>query len=127
MAIDVKPVAEVSKKWGDITAQRGGYYEAGASNAGAKQNAKAIEAAANYKAAVSASNIDKLFTGGLKAAGAEKYNRKVKDVGVQRFGPGVQAAVKDYNDAVQPYLETIASVPLPARLPRATRRTRPAP
>ena len=118
--IKVKPLAEVVGKWADVTPGRSAYYEKGATGAGADWEAKAKAAAAQFKAAVSAANIDKMFSGGITRAGAEKYNRKVKDVGVGRFGPGVSAARADYDKGVAPMLEEIAKVDLPSRQPRGS-------
>lgn len=118
MPTDVKSAADIAAKWSRVTPQRSSDYEAGASNAGAKQNAAAIAAAKSFQAAVSAVNISQLFAGGLKRAGADKYNRKVKEVGVSRFGPGVQAAAADMAAGMAPMVESIAAVNAPARAPR---------
>ena len=118
MPTDVKPAADIAAKWARVTPQRSADYEAGASNAGAKQNANAIAAAKAFQAAVTAGNIAQLFAGGLRRAGADKYNRKVKEVGVQRFGPGVQAAQADMASGMAPMVETIAAITPPARAPR---------
>lgn len=119
-AIKVKPVADVAKKWGEVTPGRAGYYETGALAAGGDWEKGATDAAANFKAAVTAGNIDKLFAGGIKNAGAAKYTRKVKDVGVSRFSTGVTASITDYQSGVDPMLSTIASLTLPARQPRGS-------
>jgi hypothetical protein len=120
VAIKVKPIADVSAKWAEVTPGRSAYYEKGATVAGADWEAKAVAAATAYKAGVSAANIEKMFAGGVKKAGAEKYNRKVKDVGVGRFGPGVTAAKGDYEKGEAPMLDTIAKVDLAARQPRGS-------
>ncbi|GAH47657.1 unnamed protein product [marine sediment metagenome] len=65
-----------------------------------------------------APNIEKMFTGGIKRAGSEKYERKVKAVGVTRFGPGVIAAETDFSSGVAPMLDTIRGITLAARQPR---------
>jgi len=120
MAIKVKPVADVAKKWADVTPGRSAYYEANASVAGADWESGATAAVPAYKAAVTASNIGQMFAGGIKKAGAAKYNRKVKDVGAARFGQGVTAAVPDYQAGVEPYLAAIAALTQPARAPRGS-------
>jgi hypothetical protein len=120
MPTKVKPLAEVAKKWAEVTPGRSGYYETGALAAGGDWEKGATEAAANFKAAVTAGNIDKLFAGGVKKAGATKYTRKVKDVGVARFSSGITAGLTDYSDGVGPMLDTIASITLPARQPRGS-------
>ena len=120
MAVKVKSIAEVAKKWGDVTPGRAAYYEAGAVQAGGDWEAKTVAASKAFKAGISAGNIEQMFAGGVKKAGAEKYNRKVKDVGVARFSQGVQAAVGDYQTGVQPMLDTIASLTLSPRAPRGS-------
>lgn len=115
-----KSVADIQKKWGEVTPQRQAYYEAGAENAGDDWEKNATAAAMAYKSAVSAGNIENMFKGGIKKAGASKYNRKVKEVGAARFSQGVQAAVSDYGQGVQPYIDTLAGMQLPARAPRGS-------
>lgn len=120
MKVKVKPLTEVADKWADVTPGRASYYEAGASVAGTDWETRALAAAAAYKAAVSAGNIDKMFAGGIRKAGAEKYNRKIVDVGASRFGPGVTAAKADYSSGIAPMLDELAKIDLPARQPRGS-------
>lgn len=119
-AIKVKPVADIAAKWAEVTPGRSAYYAAGASVAGEDWEKGAVNAAAAYKAAVTAGNIDKLFTGGIKRAGGDKYERKVKDVGAPRFGQGVAAAQSDYQAGMEPMLTTISALTLPPRQPRGS-------
>lgn len=118
MPIKVKPLADVVAKWVDVTPGRSAYYEKEASVAGSDWEKGATAAKAAYKSAVSAANIDEMFVGGIKKAGAGKYERKVKAVGVSRFGPGVTAAEPDFSAGVEPMLSTIAGVTLDPRQPR---------
>ena len=120
MAIKVKPVAEVVSKWLDVTPARASYYEKEAVVAGADWEAGAAAASAAYRSAVAAANIEQLFKGGIKRAGAAKYQRKVKDVGVARFSQGVSAAGPDFEAGVSPFLDEIAKITLPARQPRGS-------
>lgn len=120
MAVKTKSLAEVVSKWGDVTPGRSAYYEKGAVGAGSDWEKGATAAVQSYKAGVSAANIGALFTGGIKRAGAGKYDRKVKDIGVARFGPGVQAARSDFEQGVSPMLDTIAGLTLSARAPRGS-------
>lgn len=120
MAIKIKPIADIAGKWAEVTPGRAGYYEAGASVAGADWEKGATAAAANYKAAISAGNIGQMFTGGIKRAGSAKYERKVKAVGTARFGQGVTAAVPDFTAGFDPFVSTIAGLTLPARAPRGS-------
>jgi len=118
VAIKVKPLTDVVKKWVDVTPMRAGYYEAEASVAGADWEKGATAASSAYKAGVSAPNIEKMYTGGIKRAGSEKYERKVKAVGAARFGPGVVAAEADFSTGVGPMLDVIRGITLAPRQPR---------
>ena len=114
----VPPADVVAKKWGEVTPGRSGYYQTNTPAAAATWESEAQAAAGNFKAAVSAADIDKRFRGGIRKAGAAKFSRKVTEVGVGRFGPGVSAAVGDMQTGVDPYLATIAATEIPARGPR---------
>lgn len=119
-AIKVKTVAEVQAKWLDVTPGRASYYEKEAGVAGADWEREAAAASGAFKAGVSAANIEALFKGGIKRAGAAKYERKVKEVGVARFSSGVTAAGPDFGAGVAPFLDEIAKITLPPRQPRGS-------
>lgn len=118
--IKVKSAEEVAKKWGEVTPQRAGYYEAGAVGAGSDWEANTVLSASAYRQAVTAPNIEQMFKGGVKKAGGAKYDRKVKDVGVARFGQGVQASIDDMKAGIEPMLSTIAGLTLSPRQPRGS-------
>uniref|UniRef100_A0A6M3XLQ9 Uncharacterized protein n=1 Tax=viral metagenome TaxID=1070528 RepID=A0A6M3XLQ9_9ZZZZ len=120
MAIKVKSVTDVRNKWLDVTPGRAAYYEKEAAVAGSDWEKGAIEASSAFKAGISAANIEQLFKGGIKRAGAAKYERKVKDVGVARFSQGVSAAGPDFEAGVSPFLDEIAKITLPPRQPRGS-------
>jgi hypothetical protein len=114
----VKPVDKIADKWATVTPGRTTYYEAGVKAPLKNWEDNTIAQAAAYKSAVTSPNIDKMFTGGVKKAGFAKWQRKATEVGVSRFGPGVQAAKPDYQTNFAPYTETLASIEVPARGPR---------
>ena len=118
--IKVKALAEVIKKWAANSAGAQTYYEAGVKTAGADWLAGAGASGPAFKAGVSAGNIQQLFEGGIRKAGAEKYTRKAVEVGPGRYSSGVAAGQKDYSDGVNPMLETIAGLTLSTRGPRGS-------
>lgn len=118
MAIKVKPVAEVRDKWLDVTPGRASYYEKAASVAGSDWEKGATEASGAFKAGITAPNIEAMYKGGIKRAGAAKYERKVKDVGVARFSTGVSVAGPDFESGVAPFLDEISKITLDPRQPR---------
>jgi len=107
--------AEVSKKWATETPARAGYYESETVGAGSTWESEAKAAAGTYKQAVSAAGIEKRFSGGVAKAGAAKFDRKVKDVGVDRWGPGIAAAETDMESGISPYLSELAAMTISAR------------
>ena len=118
MPVAVKPLADIVKKYAEETPRRASYYEAGVRNPTKDWAASTQAAAANFKAAVQASDIGARFSGGVRKAGTAKQQRKAIDVGVARYGPGVTAGAADYGAGMAPMVETLASVNLPARKPR---------
>lgn len=120
MATKVPTAEATAKKWADVTPGRSAYYEAGVKTAGPDWEKNTIAAAASYKAAISAGNIQAMFAGGIKRAGSDKYQRKASGVGKDRFGPGVTAAQSDMQSGIAPMLDAIAKVDPPARQPRGS-------
>lgn len=120
MAIKVKAIAQVVAKWAQNAAGAQTYYESGVKGAGQDWLNNTSNSGAAFKAGVSAGNIQQLFEGGVRKAGADKYVRKAGDVGPGRFSQGVAAGTPDYNAGVAPMLETIANLTLSARGPRGS-------
>jgi len=118
--ISVKSASEVAQKWADVTPGKAGYYEAEAPAAGAEWEANTVASGGTYKAAISAAGIQDRFVGGVRRAGAAKFARKVKDVGVARYGPGVAAAKADMAAGVEPYLSVLEGLEIPDRGPRGS-------
>lgn len=118
MSIKIASSAEIAAKWREVTPGRSRYYEANTPGAASEWESGTLAATATYQAAVTAGDIGRRFAGGVRNAGAEKFARKVRDVGVGRFGPGVQAAAPDFQKGFDPYAQTIAGLSLPKKGPR---------
>ena len=118
--ITVKSATEIAEKWAEVTPGRAGYYEAEAPAAGALWEERTSAAGPTYKAGVSVAGIEKRFVGGVKRAGAAKFARKVKDVGVARYGPGVAAAKTDMAAGLADYVAVLDGLEIPDRGPRGS-------
>ena len=116
--VKIKPLTAIADKWAEVTPGRASYYEAGVRDPLEDWEEATVAAQAAYKAAVSAADIGKRHSGGVKRAGTAKWQRKAIDLGVGRFGPGVMAAKDDYNDGFAPYQAVLAATDMPARKPR---------
>jgi hypothetical protein len=109
---------KIAAKWGSVTPSRASDYEAGVKDPKADWETNTVAAAANYKAAVSSGDIQRRFTGGAKKAGTGKWQKKATTLGKDRFGPGVQAAVPDFQAGFEPFNSVIAGVDMSDRKPR---------
>ena len=118
MALKVKPIESSMVKWQD-NAGRAAEAFAVAAEASADDWAKNTAAAADtYGSAISAPGIKERFRRGVQRAGATKFARKIRDVGRDRFAPGIAAAVGDYKTGVEPFLATLSALTLSSRKPR---------
>ena len=115
--MDIPSAADIATKWAEEGPKRSTYYEKNTPGAGTKMESNAIAAAPNYQSAVQAANIGKRFAGGLKGKGA-KFTRKVTDVGVSRFGPGITAAKADMQSGMEPVVTDLQSIEIDPRKPR---------
>jgi len=114
----VPALGDIVAKWVEEAPRRATYYEKNAPVAAPRWEANTVAAEATYKSAVTAPDIAKRFVGGVKGVKAEKFERKVRAVGVARFGPGITAAREDYERGLGPYIEELARIEVPARKPR---------
>lgn len=118
MPLKVKPIEASTTKWSE-NAGRAAEAFAAEAEASADIWARNTAAAANtYGSAISAPGIKERFRRGVARAGAAKFARKIRDVGRDRFAPGISAAVSDYKTGVEPYFSTLAALTLTARKPR---------
>ena len=113
----VPDTAYIAKKWAEETPKRSTYYEEKAPAAGDLWETNTVGAKGTYKAAVADPKIGDRFAGGAKGK-AEKFKRKIVDVGVARFGPGVAAAQPDMESGFAPYQAVLAAISVPDRKPR---------
>jgi len=118
--ISVKSATDIANKWAEVTPARAAYYESEAPAAGAEWEANTVAAGSTYKAGVSVAGIEKRFVGGVKRAGAAKFTRKVKDVGVSRYAPGVAAAREDFAAGFADYAGLLDGLEIPDRGPRGS-------
>ena len=118
MPTRIASAAEIAQKWADVTPGRSAYYEAKAKVAGDDWEKGALASSKAFRAGVTAGNIEQRYLGGVRKAGAAKYNRKVADLGAARFSEGVRKGAVDYQSGFDPYVSVIAGVSPPAREPR---------
>jgi hypothetical protein len=118
MALKVRSATDATKNYTDAAARGGGNYAKGVQGAGGTWLANTEAANATWKDGVSAAASRDAFSKGVAKAGAGKYQDKASSVGASRYPDGVRKGATYYQSAVQPYLDTIANLTLPARRPK---------
>jgi hypothetical protein len=115
---NVKDAAQIAEKWARVTPGRTEDYAQGIRNPKVDWSAATKAAEGNYEAGVQAAIQKKRFGAGVAKAGTQKWQQKAIEKGTARFGPGVQAAVADYQEGFEPFRQVIASTTLPPRYPK---------
>lgn len=98
----------------------GADYAENAAAAGQRYVENATKGEGNYKAAVAKAAAEGRYGSGIRAKGAEKYERKIRAVGAGRFTEGVAAGQADYATQISKVLSTIGAVTLPERGPKGS-------
>lgn len=115
MAIKLKPIADITTKWGRRAAAAGPDLEAGLRNPKTPwaEATKAAEAA--QEAGVQDAISRKAFAKGVTKAGDEKWQRKALALAPSRYGPGINAAQSDYSTGFAPYRDALERIALPQK------------
>jgi len=118
MAIAVKDASTAAAKFVQRAQAAAPDYAKGVSGAGSHWQTNTVAANDSYVAGVTAAANAGRFAKGVTAAGGSKYEQKASTVGAQRYPQGVANAGPNWQNGTTPYLQTIASLSLPARRPK---------
>jgi len=110
MAIRIKPVDQLKKKYATNGAAAQGEYAAGVATPRRPQAESAIAAKDTYAAAVTEAIGEDRFAKGVAAAGEDKWKRNAAGKGKDRFPGGVRAAEDDWAKGTAPILAAQASL-----------------
>lgn len=114
----VKPAADIAAKWARVAPTRQQDFEAGVADPQVDWARSTSAARESWEQGINESIQRGAFSRGVESAGSEKWRRKTRDVGAQRWGAGVRAAQQDMETAIQPYRDAIERTVLPPRGPR---------
>lgn len=117
-AIAVKSIDAATSKWESRASTAATEFAEAAEASADSWSRNTIAAAQTWQQAIQSAGILERFRRGVSKAGAAKFARKIRDVGAGRYGSGVSAAVQDYRNGAEPYLQTIAGLTLSQRKPR---------
>jgi len=113
----IKGLAQIREKYARVTPGRTEDYAAGIG--APRKDWATVTAAAEpaYKAGVQAAMTRGAFGKGVAEAGTAKWQGRSLTVGVERWGPGVLAAVDAYERGFSKYRDVIERLRLPPRYP----------
>lgn len=113
--MQVKDPTASSQKWSTRANGASTDYGNGVANTQADQAALAAAAAPVWAQATSEAAANGRFAKNVLAAGTAKWKAGVKNLGVGRYGTGVQGATGKYAAGVSPYFAALSALQLPAR------------
>lgn len=118
MALKVKDAAAAAQKFVQRGQASGPDYARGVAGSGQAWAQNTAAAADTYNAGVQEAISRGAFQKGVQAAGPSRYEERASGVGAQRYPQGVASSGDRYSGAVQPYLQTLASLTLSPRRPK---------
>lgn len=122
MAKQIKDTGTLASKWSTRASNATPDYQTGAANAGPAWEAGAKASEPAWVDGVQGAISRKAYGKGVTASGGGHYQARVAEVGVTRYGPGVQAtsAKDEWAKRTQPYLDKLKSLQYP---PKGARRS----
>jgi hypothetical protein len=120
MAVSVKDAASAAQKFVTRAQAAGTDYANGVANSGQKWMQNTQAAQQTWAQGVSQAAADGRFAKGVTQTAQQKFTNRVSTVGTQRYGTGVANSAGAWQTGVQPYLQVIAGLNLPARQPKGS-------
>lgn len=114
----IKSIAEIRKKFVDVTPQRAAEYAAGVKSPKRDWETATVAAESNFEAGVQKAVANKSFGKGVKKAGTTKYLQGVETKGVNRWPVGVSLAGEAFEKGFAPFRDVIERTNLPPRFAR---------
>jgi len=114
---EIKSMARIRDKYARVTPGRAEDYAAGVAAPRRDWAEVTSKAEPAYKAGVQAAITRGAFGKGVRAAGTGKWATRAGTVGVERWGPGVLAAIESYESGFAPFRAVIERLTLPSRYP----------
>jgi hypothetical protein len=118
MALAVKPMDRIKRKWVSATQANQGEYEEGIKNPRKDWATETANAEKNYNSGIQASIAQGRFGKGVRKAGTSKWQEKALSKGPGRWASGVALSADDYEKGFAPYRQVLESLSLPDRGPK---------
>lgn len=111
----IASATDIAGKWKRVTPGRSADYEKGVTDSSVNWAGPTAASESTYSQATQDAIARGSFGKGVRAAGDEHWRSKTSELGVPRWGQGVNSAEGDMADGIAPYVDVIAKTDLPPR------------
>lgn len=118
MALRVRSAGDAAAKFANRGAAAQGDYKNGLVGSGQAWQGNTAAAGDNYAAGVQQAITRGAFTKGVNKSGGAYFEQRATTIGANRYADGVRNGQQNYQDGVQPYLDTLSKVNLTPRGPK---------
>ena len=116
--MDIMPLEKIVDKWNRRVSIAGPEFKDGLQNPKVDWETATLAATDRWNAAMTEAMRLGLWAAGVRDAGTRKWQDRSLSLGVDRWGPGVAAAMPDYRSGFAPYHAALERLTLPARYAR---------
>lgn len=117
MAIAIRSVDQISKKWAEVTPQRAAIYEENVKAPLRNWEDETLAAKDRQKEGMRKAIAEDRVAKGVARVGQAKWLRNTAIKGPARWSEGVRIAEPDYRAGWAPYRDVIANLTLPEKYP----------
>ena len=114
----IRPIDQIANRWATITPQRQDAFGEGVRQPRRDWAQSTSGQADAWQNGVQRAIQQGSFASGVNRAGTGTWQNRTLEVGVNRWGPGVQVAENRFNQGFAPFREAIARLSLPQRFSR---------
>mgnify|MGYP003394326613 CR=1 FL=1 len=111
----IMPVGAIAAKWSQVTPTRSEFYKQGVTNPKNDWASNTENALTAWQQGIQNAMTNGSFVKGVVAAGTAKWKNQTINLGVPRWGQGVQVAGPAYQAGFSKYRDVIANTTLPPR------------
>lgn len=115
MALVIKELDEIVRRWSEVTPLRSDQFRFGVENPKHDWRSNTEFSNQNWKFATGTIEVKGKFESGVKRSGTEKWKEKTLKLGVARWGPGVAKSRPAYEVGFAPYRAKLDGMVLPER------------
>lgn len=116
--MDIMPLEKTVDKWNRRVSIAAPEFRDGLENPKRDWEAATLAAVSRWESAIREAIAAGSYAAGIREAGTRKWQERALSLGVERWGPGVAAAMPDYRAGFAPYHAALERLTLPPKYAR---------